>query len=376
MMKRIAIIAMTILLLASCSTVKHEAKWYSDFTESKKVATACGLNILLLVNSDMDTTDSREGVKLLLEGDFVNTVKDKFVCVHFDFTDLKAKMAQIPEDSTADEQKNAEKNKSAMMAQFNIADAFGVTSTPQVVIASKEGYYICTVDFDWTVDTIEPYMDKLEEMSSSITTFIDQIQKTKKGSVEERVAAIDAIYDAASESQRLLLIPLYDEVLSIDKKNVTGKVSKYITAKANAQGHAYILNKNVDKAIETYEKAATDKRIAADDKQMLYYIAANLLGNAQTGKTDKIIELLEKSIAASPSSDYVTNLQQLLDYVKQMAGIQVEPAQSNDTNTEVSGEEAAENDEEAESLEERPVTTKEPLDVTEGAPSDTEGVAQ
>lgn len=351
-MKKLLLLAVAILLLAGCSGVKREVKWYNNFDDALKVAQKVNLPILLLVTSDMDTTDSRAGTKYLLGDEFVTSVGDKYVCVHFDFTDLKAKMAEVPEDATAQEQKLSESNKAALMKQFNIADAFSVTSTPAVCIASKEGYYICTVDFDWHEDTLKPYTDKLLEVDTSVVAFCDQLVKVKKGAtLEEKIAAIDAIYDAASENHRLLLIPLYDEVLRLDKNNKTGKVSKYITAKANAMGHNYLLNRDVDKAIETYEKAATDKRIAPDDKQMLYYIAANVLGNAQTGKTDKIIELLENAIAAAPDSDYVTNLRQLLDYVKQMAGIQVEPDSSNETNTEVSDNAAPDTQQNEESQE-------------------------
>ena len=50
----------------------------------------------------------------------------------------------------------------------------------------------------------------------------------------------------------------------------------------------------------------------------MYYIAANVLANTRVGSADKIIDLLEKAIAASPESEYAPTLMQILDSVKQM----------------------------------------------------------
>lgn len=347
----LAALALVIALVTtSCSRVTREVKWYDDFEAAKKVAAQENLNILVLVNSDMDSTDAKPGVDYLLNDQtFLNAVKDLYVCVNFDFTDLQAKMAQTPEGATDKEQKAAEKQKTAMMTKFNIADMLQVTTTPAVRLVSPEGFYIADVDFDYSAEVLDAYYTILDNHADEVKEFTAKIEKTKSGSVADRCAAVDAIYSQASEAHRLLLVPLYDVVIKADKKNETGLASKYITAKANAQSHLLILNKEIDKAVEVYEKAALDKRVTPDDRQMLYYIAANTLGNTSDPDYKKLIDLLQKSIDASPDSNYVTNLKGLLDYVKTISGISSEETDDTAEDTNATSEQGANSSEEGES---------------------------
>ena len=87
-MKKITVVlaAVACVLLASCGAKKDANGWYDDFEAAKKEAKSSNKNILLFVNSDMDVPGTDAGVKFLLENaDFTKAVKDKFVCVHFDF---------------------------------------------------------------------------------------------------------------------------------------------------------------------------------------------------------------------------------------------------------------------------------------------------
>ena len=320
-MKKITVVlaAVACILLASCGAKKDANGWYDDFEAAKKEAKSSNKNILLFVNSDMDVPGTDAGVKFLLENaDFTKAVKDKVVCVHFDFTDLAAAMAEIPEGATNKEQKAAEKRKAKLNTQFRIADCYMVQQTPAVVLATKEGYFITDVQFDFIGTTADGYVSALSLEDAVVSEVNAMVSATKKGSSAERVKAIDKFYESQSEGHRLLLSDLCRKVLSLDKKNETGLVSKYIVALSHADAYTYLVTGDVEKVLSIYEKNAADKRISPDDAQTLYYIAANVLANTRVGSADKIIELLEKSIAASPESEYAPTLMQILDSVKQM----------------------------------------------------------
>lgn len=311
--------AAAVLVLGSCGAKKDAAGWYDDFEAAKKEARSADKTILLFVNSDMDVPETADGVQFLLGSDaFTKAVKDKFVCVHFDFTDLAAALAVVPEGATNKEQKAAEKRKKKLNRQFGIADGFMIQETPAVVLATKDGYYITDVSFDFLGTSADGYVSSLALEESAINDVNAMVAATKKGSAVERVKAIDTFYESQAEGHRLLLADLCRQVLAIDKKNDSGLVSKYIVAVAHADAYTYLVTGDVENVLAVYEKNAVDKRISPEDAQTLYYIAANVLANTRVGDADKIIELLEKAVNAAPESEYVETLMQILDSVKQM----------------------------------------------------------
>lgn len=319
------------LTLVSCGAKTDAAGWYDDFEAAKKAARSADKNILLFVNSDMDVPETADGVQFLLGSDaFTKAVKDKFVCVHFDFTDLAAAMAVVPEGATNKEQKAAESRKKKLNSQFQVADGFMIQETPAVVLATKDGYYITDVSFDFLGTSASGYVSSLALEDSAIDEMNAMVAATKKGSVVERVKAIDALYESQAEGHRLLLADLCRQVLSLDKKNDSGLVSKYIVAVAHADAYSYLVTGDVENVLAVYEKNAADKRISPEDAQTLYYIAANVLANTRVGDADKIIELLEKAVNAAPESEYVETLMQILDSVREMKAAEESGAASSE----------------------------------------------
>ena len=89
MLKFLAVIFAAVVI-SSCSSAKpDDSGWYNDYDAAKKIASKQNKNVLLFVNSVYDIDGSQNAVKLLLETpEFVNGLKDSYVCVHFDFTDI------------------------------------------------------------------------------------------------------------------------------------------------------------------------------------------------------------------------------------------------------------------------------------------------
>ena len=89
MLKFLAVIFAAVVI-SSCSSAKpDDSGWYNDYDAAKKIASKQNKNVLLFVNSVYDIDGSQNAVKLLLETpEFVNGLKDSYVCVHVDFTDI------------------------------------------------------------------------------------------------------------------------------------------------------------------------------------------------------------------------------------------------------------------------------------------------
>ena len=155
----IAIALSFVFVFASCSSAKtDDSGWYNDYEAAKKIASKQNKNILLFVNSVYDIDGSQNAVKLLLETpEFVNGLKDSYVCVHFDFTDIM-NLNVIDENAKPEEKKAFEKRRAEIEKQFAVADALAIQTTPAIVLTTKEGYYITNVQFDFASSAIYCYL--------------------------------------------------------------------------------------------------------------------------------------------------------------------------------------------------------------------------
>lgn len=324
--KRIAALALAAsaaaaLFFSGCGGEKPDGTgWYSSLETAKKLAQRQGKSILLFVNSAFDAEGTDAAVRMLLENpDFVRGVQDKYVCVHFDFTQAAGDSAVIPEGATSREQKAAEAKSAEMQRQFRAADLYGVQPTPAALLATKEGYFISSVDFDYYSDSAEEYINVVEGLSGAVADMNALVAAAKKGPNRERVRAIDALYEAAqSDSHRLLFADLYRRIPRMDKKDESGLVSKYICAAADADAYARITAFDLAGAAGIYTKAAADSRVSAADRQVLYYSAVNVLAASGSGDYAAILDLLQKSYDAEPSSVYAEGIRQAIGYLNQL----------------------------------------------------------
>ncbi|MDE5899540.1 MAG: hypothetical protein K2H09_09830 [Treponemataceae bacterium] len=314
-MKRIALIAglCAALVLGGCRAKPDANGWYEDFDAAKKVAAAQDKNILLFVNSDVDFDGSADGVALLLSSpEFTEALSERYVCVHFDFTEEARMMGFDLESATSEEQKAAEKNQALKERQYEVADLLFIRETPSVIITTKEGYYVATVVFDYLSPSVDGYVQLVEQEDEAVQEISALAAAARKGSALERVRAIDALYNATPQTQTMLLAELYRKVPDLDKKNETGLVSKYLVATAHSDAYARLVKMEVAEAVDVYEKFAEDSRLDPVDRQTLYYAAANLLISSGAPDIDGVVSLLDKAVEAAPESSYAENIAELI----------------------------------------------------------------
>lgn len=329
----IAIFAFSALILASCGKNQDSNGWYSDFEAAKKVAQAKNKEILFFVNSDSDVAGSEKGVQAILSKEFVDSVKDNFVCVHFDFTDLQSVFGEA--EISSQDQKKLEKRRALLNKQFKIADFYGIRETPVINILSKEGYFISEVNCEFNSDSIEGFAGLLDLESDEIAEFNKKVALTKKGLKLDRIEAIDALFEDAADVHKLALYDLLKKAVSIDSKNSSGKIGKYVFQIAHTEAYDKLLEQDIAGALKIYEKCAENKYMSPENIQSLYFMCAELASKLPDAKVEDIISYMNQSVAAAPESPLVPQIQQYIEYLENSMA-----AQNDSASEENSGESA------------------------------------
>lgn len=303
------------LMFASCGGADKNG-WYSDFDAAKKAAQSKNKGILLFVNSDNDVSDSSKGVQAVLSKNFTDAVKDRYICIHFDFTNLREVMGDAYAEISSKEQKAVEKRRAVLQKQFFVADTYGIQETPVLNVLTKEGYFVSEVTCEYNSDSSEGYAGNVALIDSELAAFNAKVAATKKGSASDKIAAIDEIFEETAEVHRIALFDLMKKAVALDSKNKSGKIGKYLFQMANIEGYKRVLNHDMAGAVKVYEKYASNKYIDPVDAQSLYFYCSRFTSRIQGAKGQDILKYLEKAIAAAPESEYVGQLQEYADYYK------------------------------------------------------------
>lgn len=312
----VAVSVFAALILASCGKSQDSNGWFSDFDSAKKSAQAKNKEILFFVNSDADIPGSESGVQAILSKEFVDSVKDGFVCVHFDFTDLQSVFGVSENEISSKEQKNLEKRRELLNKQFKIADFYGIRETPVINILSKDGYFISEINCEFNSDNVEGFAGLLKLEADEIAEFNKKVASTKKGSKQEKIDAIDVLFEEAADVHKLALYDLLKKAVSIDSKNDSGKIGKFIVQIAHTDAYNKLLTQDVAGALKIYEKCAENKFISPEDVQALYFMCAELATKLPDTKAEDVISYMNQAVQAAPESQLVPQIQQYIEYME------------------------------------------------------------
>ena len=325
----VAVSVFAALILASCGNSQDSNGWYSDFESAKKSAQAKNKEILFFVNSDSDVPESENGVQAILSKEFADSVKDDFVCVHFDFTDLQSVFGVLDNEISSKEQKNLEKRRDLLNRQFKIADFYGIRETPVINILSKDGYFISEVNCEFNSDSVEGFTGLLKLEADEIAEFNKKVASTKKGSKQEKLDAIDALFEEAADIHKLALYDLLKKAVSMDSKNDSGKIGKYLFQIAHTDAYDKLLTQDFAGALKIYEKCAENKYMSPEDIQSLYFMCAELATKLPDAKIEDVISYMKQSVQAAPESELVPQIQQYIEYMENSVAAQNDSASGN-----------------------------------------------
>ena len=303
-------------LFLSCGTELSEGGWYTDFDAAKKAASHQKKNLLLFVNSFHDFDGAAESVAALTgTPDFTKSLKDCCICVHFDFTDADIFDEEKFESLAPKEQKAAERRRNTLQKQFAVADAYQIRSTPELLLLTRHGYFIAEIEFGAAADA-HGYAEAVRQRDEAAEEMNALAAAALNAAGLEKISAIDKLYLRTPESYRLLLSSLYRKIPELDKNDESGLVSKYLTATAHADAYEKYKQLKAADAAEIYQTAAENERLSANDRQSLYYAAANAAGSIGMQEVERVLELLQKSLEAAPESVEAAAIQASIEQLR------------------------------------------------------------
>ncbi len=327
MKKQIAILfSFSVLIFASC-----KLEWETDFEKAQEQAKKTEKSILLNITS-FETDDISKPLqeKVFNLWKFGQKYKKQFIFVNLDFSE-RMKMNSLGADATEDDVLAMQKILADSQGALEIAQKYAVRDLPTTLILSKDGFVVSRLnffdvkpdfdpsaesaqdakvedivdiyDFDKVCSTIDEVLPALEEFNARIKIADDETADARK-----RVDAINQIFDSTDFAYQRLLRRFSETVLKLDASNQSGTLGKHIISIALADDEG---SDNAIFASSHYEKAAEHPALSANDKQFLYFQAATSFSRAQNedsfaqaGGFDRIATLLDKSLAADPSSEF------------------------------------------------------------------------
>lgn len=316
------ILVLLSLVFVSCSKAKVSSNGCFDNMDSALAQTKkTKQNILLIVTTGSDELSSQEFIDNVLNSpDFVDTIAKKYAVVNMDFSEESYQKTVVKPDATKEEQQASEEYSELMYKNARIASLLSVQSTPAIYLFSKEMCFITEVVPDGNVRTPAELETAISKYNDKIAFVNERVAASEKGSVIEKVTAIDELFEATDSVYKTFLISYMDKVIQIDKKNESGLLNKYILAKANAKATEFFLEGNVEEAIMCFVSITKEAILTGEQKQQAYYMAAYLLAMSGSIEYDRICDYLQKSIEAAPDSQEVSGIEMFKNYVESAKG--------------------------------------------------------
>lgn len=316
-MKKLTLALFTIiasLFIISCGKAKTDANGcYYDFDDAVSFANKKNQDVMVIITVEGDDEDSTDFMeKVVRDANFKKEVASKYAVVCMDFS--QKTFAEAKADEAADDaaKKVAEQKNAILEKNTKYATMLDAKEVPVIYIFSKEKYLIKGFFYDDENRSIQGFEETLAEQNSIIDDMHKMIYQTKIGNAEEKVKAIDALWEATNPSFRIFLYDLINSVKKLDPNNTSGLLGKYMYEAASTKSDMALLEGNIEEAVQAFLDAAEESDISADDRQQAMYTAAYIC--SMTGFKDDavVIEYLEKAIQIAPESDDAPRIRRVI----------------------------------------------------------------
>ena len=306
--------ALLALTFISCGKKIDTSTWLSNMEDAKTAAKAENKKIFLFFSDDEgDEKSAKLKQNLFNTEDFIKTYTENYVLVNLDFSNSRF-------DSDQEHLKQ----------DYRHFDLYAVQGTPYFLILSAEGYVITKIAFEADAD-IETARLTFGEVADTIESFEEKLAKTKSGSKEERMKAINDIVDGTDPAISYHLAPLNELYISLDKNNESGESLKHLIALTYAKATDYFLEGEPEKGSDEFAKIVDNKILSEEDKQMAWYTAGFLLTQSGSRNYAKIKEYYQNAYDIAPESELGNSLKATMNYLQMLIdgegddGISYEP---------------------------------------------------
>jgi thioredoxin-related protein len=289
--------AAIIALFASCA--KPQTTWITNLDEAK-TASAKQKKDLLIVFTGSDWNDpSKALIQDVFTKDFFKKETKKFVLANVDIVQDETKM-----------------DKTALEANYKAATAYGVQSLPSFVLVTPDGDVYATTtttDDTKTLDAVVKYLDTFKDARKKLVDLKKKIGSTKGA---DKAKAIDLFVEAVQPSQREHYGDLIRQVPDLDADGKAGLKGKYQLQVAYLDAVTLYQAKKLTEAGDCFLKLAEGTTLNAAQTQEAWYMGAYMYAMSGSVENDKVLEWLEKAIAADPQNPGAEQITQTIEQIK------------------------------------------------------------
>lgn len=308
-------------LLISCGKPSfNENGFCQDGETAAKLAQKNNQNILIVATMAEDEPFSGDFIENVLKSPkFNEEIATEYVVLQLDFSRKAYEATVYNEESTKEQKKIAEENAERMQQNTLLASRLNLQITPSVYIMSKDMYYITELAFDTDqITNYDSFKALLDSQQSLIEDFNTKLAATKTGTKEEKLAAIDKLFESTDVVYRAFIVDLIDDYIKMDKKDSSGLLSKYLLAKADIVSSNYFMGGDTENAVKAYIDVADDLRLAPEHRQNCYYLAAYIMALSQSTDYEAILEYLNKAVEVYPDSPNTPAIQMVIEQFTQV----------------------------------------------------------
>ena len=310
----LALLTLSFSLISCGNSLLDSNGCYYDVDEAFKAAEKNNQDVMLIITIEGNDLQSEDFMnKVVRDPAFKKDIASKYAIVCMDFSQKTFEAANPAEDASESVKKAAEKKAELLQKNTKYAAMVDAKETPVVYILSKEKYLISGLFYDDENRTVDGFKAKLAEKSGSIDEMHKMIYQTKIGTSEEKVAAIDALYNATSPSYRFMLYDLLDSVKKLDPANKTGLLEQYVYEAAVAKSDLCVANGDARGAVNAYLELENEEALPAEVRQVAVYTAAYMCSSAGLEDNSVVISYLEKAIQLAPESEDVPRIHRVID---------------------------------------------------------------
>ena len=294
-------------------------KWIDNLTDGKAAAVQENKKVILFFSADEnDEVSSNLKAKVFNTDAFINTLTPDYVLVNLDFSNSLFDKTQVEDTASKEDKKTAAALEAKLKDNMKQATFYNVQGSPTFYILTKEGYVVTPLTVEDGLDSVDAFKKILDSKTEDIAKYDEMLAATNKGTKEDQVKAIDALYEATEPQMRYLLSGLSKKLIKLDSKNKSGFVGKHVLACANADAMTAYLNEQPKQAAEAFAKAGKNKNLSADEKQQAYYTAGYLLGQSGSNDYKSMRKYFQASYDAKPDSEHADQIKQMISIVDNM----------------------------------------------------------
>lgn len=314
------LILFALSLFISCGKAKNdEYGCFQTMDQALKNAQKNNQEVLVIVTMQGDDDLSQSFVSdILSTKEFKNEILPSYSVMLMDFSQSSYKKTVVNETDSKAAKKAAEEYAKIVQNNSKTASLLNVSKTPSLYLLTKENYFITEVPYTDEVKTFEDFKKNLDAQSPLVSQMKEFIAAIQKGSKQEKLAAIDNLYENTEIIYRVFLADLIDKYVEMDKDNESGLLSKYLFAQADAKASNLYMSGDLLGATKSYVDICSNPNLEADYKQQAYYMAAYIMSMSGLSDYATILDYLNLSIQANPESESVDSINQVIEYLKSM----------------------------------------------------------